>query len=48
VVSLDVLFMDVVILCGGQVARMAVDSYRDSLQVNERWDESRAPWKVWG
>jgi hypothetical protein len=48
VVSLDVLSMDVVILCGGPVARMAVDSYRDSLQVNDRWGESRAPWKVWG
>ena len=47
VVSLDVLFMDVVTLCGGQVARMVVDSYRDSLQVNDRWGESRAPWKAW-
>jgi hypothetical protein len=45
---MDVLFMDVVILCGGQVARIAVDAYRDSLQVNERWGESRAPWRVWG
>ena len=40
--------MDVVILCGGQVARMAVDTYRHSPQVNERWGESRASWKVWG